>query len=218
MKKVISYSLWGNTPKYTVGAIRNVEIANRLFPEWESRFYCGTSVPQNIIDSLSDLGANIILMDSPGDWSGMFWRFSAISDPDVDVMISRDTDSRLGSREKAAVDEWLSSDKLFHIMRDHPEHNAPILGCMWGAKSPILQDIDYLMTSYVKGDFWQVDQNFLRDVVYPRVAYSSHVHDEFFEMKPYPTQRNGLEFIGQVFDENEETVLEHQELLKRKLQ
>ena len=63
----------------------------------------------------------------------MFWRFEPAGEEDVDVMISRDTDSRLNLREKFAVEEWLESDKGFHIMRDHPHHGYPVLGGMWGA-------------------------------------------------------------------------------------
>ena len=44
-------------------------------------------------------------MDEDGDWSGMFWRFHPCSEEDVDVVLSRDTDSRLTQREKDAVDE-----------------------------------------------------------------------------------------------------------------
>ena len=214
MKKVICYSLWGSDPKYTIGAIRNAEQIKDIYPVWVARFYCGTSVPSGITEQLAKLDAEIIMMDEPGNWSGMFWRFSAIADPEVDVMLSRDTDSRLTSREKAAVDEWLAGDKLFHIMRDHPWHNTQILGGMWGARKPILQDINYLMATYQKGDFWQVDQNFLKEVIVPRVAYSFCVHDEFFAKSPFPTKRNGLEFVGQVFNENEETVEEHLKVLQ----
>ena len=30
-------------------------------------------------------------------------------------------------REISAVNEWISSGQLFHVMRDHPEHKAVIL-------------------------------------------------------------------------------------------
>lgn len=217
MKKLICYSLWGTDPKYTIGAIRNAEQIKSIYPGWIARFYCGTSVPKKIIKQLIELDAEIVYMDVPGDWSGMFWRFEAIADNDCEVMLSRDTDSRLTAREFKAVDAWLQSDKLFHVMRDHPEHNTEILGGMWGAKKPILQDMIHLMKSYKKGDFWQVDQNFLREVIWPRVAYTTFTHDPFFSKIPFPTARNGLEFIGQVWDENENTVQEHLELLKKAL-
>ena len=37
-------------------------------------------------------------------------------------------------REIAAVQEWWQSEKSFHIMRDHPQHQTAILGGMWGIK------------------------------------------------------------------------------------
>ena len=44
-------------------------------------------------------------------------------DPSVEVMVSRDLDSRISSREQAVVEEWLDQSNLpFHIIRDHPGH------------------------------------------------------------------------------------------------
>jgi hypothetical protein len=143
-------------------------------------------------------------MDENGDWNGMFWRFYACED--ADVMISRDTDSRLSVREKLAVDEWLESDKDFHIMRDHPYHNALILGGMWGARNGILKDIISIINQYNKGNFWQVDQNFLREKIYPIIKDNSFIHDEFMKFenwsKSFPSERKNKEFVGDVFDSN----------------
>ena len=52
----------------------------------------------------------------------------------MDVYISRDLDSRVNSRERAAVGEWLNSTEDFHFMRDHPLHGTTILGSGWGSK------------------------------------------------------------------------------------
>lgn len=207
MIKTISFSLWGDNPKYTIGAIRNAEIAKELYPDWICRFYCGSSVPKEILTTLANNEkVEIIKMDEDGDWTGMFWRFLACEDSDI--MISRDTDSRLSLREKLAVDEWLMSDKDFHIMRDHPYHNAVILGGMWGCRNGILKNIRDDINEYSKGDFWQVDQNFLRDKIYPKVLYKSLIHDSFgkFESKSlkFPSERINQEFVGDVFNENDE--------------
>ena len=48
--------------------------------------------------------------------------------------MSRDLDSQFSEREQAAVQEWLQSNKAFHITRDHPAHKLPILGGCWGCK------------------------------------------------------------------------------------
>ena len=58
----------------------------------------------------------------------MFWRF-LFDDSSVDIFIVRDVDSRI-NKEESAVKEWLESDKLLHIMRDHPHHYYKILGGM----------------------------------------------------------------------------------------
>ena len=205
MKKVISFSLWGDNPKYTIGAIENAKLVNEIYEGWIGRFYCGKSVPENIIESLKNIpNTEVIMMDEDGNWTGMFWRFLACKD--CDVMVSRDTDSRLSLREKLAVDEWLESDKDFHIMRDHPYHTTEILGGMWGCRNNILKDIESEMSEYNKGDFWQVDQNFLREKIYPKVVQNSFVHDSFFSIEPnkklFPSERVNKEFVGDVFDEN----------------
>tara|TARA_R110000796_G_scaffold251311_1_gene382389 strand:- start:97 stop:735 length:639 start_codon:yes stop_codon:yes gene_type:complete len=206
-KKIIAFSLWGSDLKYTIGAIRNAELAKNIFPDWECHFYCGNDVPIDILNQLDSLGSTIIEMDGTS-WNGMFWRFFP-ADSD-DTMISRDTDSRLSVREHAAVQEWLSSDKDFHIIRDHPYHATEILGGMWGVRNGLLKGIKASIDNYDKGEFddkWQVDQNFLRDVIFPTVQDKSFVHDEFFEKKPFPNNapsRTNTDFIGQVYNQFDE--------------
>ena len=194
MKKVICFSLWGDNDKYTVGAVKNAKLAQQMYPEWMCRFYVGQSVPESILVQLKDQdNTEVVVMDEQGDWTGMFWRFLACSDDSVDVMLSRDTDCRITPREVAAVNEWLESDKLFHIMRDHRGHCTQIMGGMWGAKKGAVPYMEDLIKGYSKGNFWQVDQNFLRDEVYPLVVGSSFVHDEFHRFephaRPFPVQR-----------------------------
>ena len=205
MKKIISFSLWGTNPIYNIGAIKNSELAKTIYPDWVCRYYVGKSVPTEIIEKLNSFdNTEIILMDTDGDWTGMFWRFYPSSEDDVDVVIVRDCDSRLNEREKNAVDEWLESDKGFHIMRDHPYHGTKILGGMWGSKKGTITKMKPLIDEYVKGNFWQVDQFFLRDIIYPLIKNNCTVHDEFFDNKPFPSKRERNRFVGQAFNENDE--------------
>jgi protein O-GlcNAc transferase len=204
IEKIISFSLWGNNPKYTVGAIRNAELAKEIYPGWVCQFYVGEDVSEDVKNRLRDLDSRIITMNDTG-WNGMFWRFFAADS--LNTIISRDTDSRLSLREKAAVDEWLASDKDFHIMRDHPYHRTVILGGMWGCRNGILYGITKEISEYNKGFYdnkYQVDQNFLRECIYPLIKDRAIVHDEFFENKPFPRSRlNDRDFVGQVYNEHE---------------
>ena len=215
MKKIISFSLWGDNPIYTIGAIRNAELSKDIYPDWVCRYYIGKSSPKEIIEKLNSFdNTEVIEMESDGDWTGMFWRFYAAGDEDVDVVIVRDCDSRVNIREKEAVDEWLNSDKGFHIMRDHPYHTTEILGGMWGSKKGVVSNIKNLIDTYVKGNFWQVDQNFLKEQIYPQIKNNCLVHDEFFEKKPFPSKRPKNLFVGQAFKENDDFLhIEHIKLI-----
>lgn len=200
MKKVISYSLWGDSEGYLVGGIINADIALEEWPDWTCRFYIGDDVPNCIIEDLNKReNVEVILMEKTEGWNGMFWRFYPCSDSDVDVMISRDADSRLNIRDKAAVDEWLESDKDFHIIRDNCQHGMAICGGMWGARNGILKFMKESIDAYSQKESDNnhgIDQKFLRDSVYPVVCEKAFVHDDWFpnlmpheEKHPLPIQR-----------------------------
>lgn len=206
--KVISFSLWGTMPKYTVGAVRNAELARAIYPEWICRFHCGSEVPTEILDRLRAFpNAQVILRSEPGDWRGLFWRFEPASDPAVEVMISRDTDSRLGRRERAAVDAWLRSDAAFHVMRDHPQHETAILGGLWGARRGSVPEMMSLAGAWEQANRWGPDQDFLAERIAPRVRGSWLEHDPYFANRPFPTRRRGREFVGQPFDEEDRPLI-----------
>lgn len=216
MKKIISFSLWGDNPKYTIGAIKNAELIDKIYPTWIGRFYIGKTVPENIIKELEKFSnLELIKMNENGDWVGTFWRF--LSCEDSDIMLSRDTDSRLNLREKYAVDEWLNSDKNFHIMRDHPWHKTKILAGMWGSRNGILNGITKKINDYQKTNKYGVDQEFLKDVIYPLVINESIVHDSFFNFETFkrrfPTERNDKEFVGEIYDENNIRHSEHYKMI-----
>ena len=203
-RSVIAFSLWGAKPLYLVGALRNAELARTLYPGWTCRFYVGTSVPGPAVMALAaQPNVEVVAMDRPGDNRGMLWRCLAAADETVDVAIFRDADSRLSARERAAVDEWLAGERDVHLMRDHPWHAAAIMGGMWGVRRGALWDIRTLIAHHEPRDYFQSDQDLLRARVFPRVAGRAHVHDEFFDRRPFPVPRRGAEFVGQPFDEHD---------------
>lgn len=203
MKKVIAFSLWGTDPKYLVGAVKNTELAPVIYPGWEVRVFAGKDVPEATLVELTEKGAEVFVVDEPCGWTSTFWRFYPVFDETVDVLISRDADSRLNLREKAAVDEWLASDKNFHIMRDHPAHTTEILAGMWGAKKAAFGAFEVMKTYTRLENEKQADQIFLKEV-YKQIEWTAFVHDPFFSNKPFPTVRSEpTEFVGQVFDEHD---------------
>ena len=219
MIQILSLSLWGSSPKYTTGAVKNIELAPIIYPGWKVRLYLDKISFDIIKDEINkyDYVQSIICQDV-GNWNGMFWRFLPALEQDVDVMISRDCDSRISLREKLAVDEWLSSNKDFHIMRDHPFHNTVILGGMWGCRNQIFQKSNITFNPNEHESFWQVDQNFLREKVYPRVVDNCFIHDNYCHFgenncKHFPSERINKHFVGEIFDEFDNRHPDHYTLL-----
>ena len=222
MKKVLSFTLWGNNPIYTIGAIKNAQLAQQYYPDFECWFYIHTeTVPQNIVDELIAL-SNVKLIFKTGDLNTikpMMWRFEAIDDPDVEIMMSRDTDTRILLREKLAVDEWLNSNKLFHIMRDHPHHDSYILGGMFGTKkNPNIGLWSKWMHECIQEGNRDYDQTFLYNYIYPRIINDCIIHASFFKKEDfclnfpidYDTERN---FVGQYVYQDDTTSIYHNNIL-----
>jgi hypothetical protein len=210
MKKVISYSLFGDNPKYCIGLLRNLELSQIIFPEWVVYVYYNNTVPSSYL-SQYDKFQNCELIDMSNlDIPGMFWRFLPLEN--VERFICRDADSRLISRDKAAVDEWISENTDIHIMRDHDHHHYKILGGMWGLKPR--EDLLPLINNYLLNrnmDLFErmVDMEFLRDVIYPRYLGSSTIHVSLQKnkiednCKSFPTKMENFRFVGEIINEDE---------------
>ena len=208
---VVSFSLWGDKPKYTIGAIRNAELASSWYRGWTCRFYCDEeTVPEKILDTLDSMpNCEVVRMGASVEphWS-MFWRFYAAEDPSIDCVVFRDTDSRIGQREVMAVQEWISSGKGFHAMRDHPQHGTPLCGGMWGVRGGKLKEIRSMISNYyamglTKTALFGIDQDFLTHSVWSLAKEDVVQHDEFFAKVPFPLPRDSKHFVGQVYDEND---------------
>jgi hypothetical protein len=223
-KNVVAYSLWGDNPMYWIGALKNIDLANRLLSDFISRFYIDKNCKTELINTIKGKNVEVVLVDSKDSFHGMFWRFWASEDPEVDIFLSRDCDSRISEREVAAVNEWLKSDKDFHIMRDHPYHTVPILGGMWGCRNGILRDIKISkqIENWNKFSRKGIDQDFLGQVIYPYIRNKAMEHSEFGlrfggEIRPFPGQRKDYEFVGDVFDENDERHPEYWKIIKNNI-
>jgi len=208
---VISFSLWGNKDMYTKGAIRNATLASVFYRGWECRFYSDEdTVPNSVLEHLESMSnVKVIRMSVPKEphWS-MFWRFYAAENPNIDCVVFRDTDSRITQRESMAVQEWISTGKGYHAMRDHPQHGTPLCGGMWGVRGGKLSNIRSLIDAYyekglTKTALFGIDQDFLTHSVWPTAQTDVVEHDEFFAKKPFPLPRDPKHFVGQVYDEND---------------
>lgn len=212
--KVISYSLYGDNPIYTIGCIKNAHLKSKFFKEWEMWVYHNDSVPTHILKELEILGVRLINTNENNGFLGSLWRFRPIIESEVEYFISRDCDSRISLRDEISVNEWINSGKSFHIIREHPiGHGWVINAGMWGAKGGSIQNFSELIKNYLQinnrvGDK-TIDQCFLRDVIHPIIKNDLFLHDEFFNYEGIGTNikrdrdLDDFAFIGESIDEND---------------
>lgn len=193
-RNIVCFSLWGQNQKYTYTAVLNAKLVPEIYPGWTARFYADDSVPTDIIQALRDYGAQVIRVENDDrTYLKLFWRFLAASDVNLDYFVCRDCDSIVNKREKAAVDQWLGSGKRFHIMRDHPEHAELIMAGMWGGVAGLLPNLAGQAATYYEAhdSKWRwVDQDFLRDHVWPIIRQDCLSHDSQYlfgsDARPFP--------------------------------
>ena len=199
---IISFSLYGSDQKYIVGAIENAKLLQKFSAEWTAFFYCGQEISNITLKQLESLGSKVIVADAGWHENGMFWRFYPFGNEKFTRMIVRDVDSRISIRELDAVQEWVESGKLGHIMRDHPFHATEILGGMWGARYELGKHLDHIDSEKSYSKEKGQDQYFLRDRIYPTLVGDSLIHDSFFKheknSKKFRILRKGNEYVGEV--------------------
>jgi len=60
--KYLSFSLWGNSPIYNVGAIKNALLWKEIYSDWQMVVFYDNTVPNETIDELNKLG---VMRDHP---------------------------------------------------------------------------------------------------------------------------------------------------------
>lgn len=188
---VIAMSLFGDNPRYTVGAIENVRLAPRIYPGWRCRIYHDDTVPASILEALAGEGADLMRTSRDrGPYHGTFWRFRVWSDPGVRRFLIRDVDSRFNPREAVAVGEWVASGKAFHVMRDHLCHTFVIQAGMWGGMAGLLPDVDDTLARInMVCDNYFSDQIFLSSLIWPLIRPHLKSHDACYRIagsEPFP--------------------------------
>lgn len=170
-----------------------------------------------------------------GGIGGMFWRFLVAADRDVDRFIIRDSDSRLNPRERCAiateclsdclsecltkcheprstvrrlaVEEWIASGKRVHSIRDHPNHDRPLNGGMWGGVKAAVPDMASLIKNWNNRESYMGDLDFLNKMVWTRdnvrnsqISHDAYTCHKYPNAHPFPTRRPpDYQHVGQVF-------------------
>ena len=209
MKKIISFSLYNSLDKYNIGILKNIELQKTIYKDWEIWIYYDTTVNINFISKLKKY-KNIKLFNMSNSLlknHKMIWRFLPINDKNVYLFIVRDCDSRFTQREENAVLEWINSNKLIHVIRDHPNHKSKyIQGGMWGYKNylnyyNINNSLKFWIYKYKK-EYYFLDIYFIT-FIFKNFKDRMLVHDNWLRCKnsiKFKDKREKKEFVGLGFN------------------
>jgi hypothetical protein len=206
MSKNISYSLFGTSLKYYIGAEKNIELNNRFLPEWETVIYYHPSmVLIEYIDKLNSMGAkmidvtNITIGGKSSSSFPYFWRFLSFLNEGPTIV--RDLDSRVSKREVEYINNWLSSNCEYFIIRDHPWH-SPVPSGLFGIKNKI-SDFETHFNFFIKNSDlrWGTDQEILQE--YMNNINKDNVFYCGYDNSNYIVRDDKNFFIGMQIDEND---------------
>ncbi|CAF0887630.1 unnamed protein product [Brachionus calyciflorus] len=236
-QKVISYSLYGKDERYYKLIYDTAKKIEKIYPDHLIRIYHDESLDKSFMCDLECSQRHVDFCNIkklPLDTfnksnylnvdfiNSRMWRFLAVGDTFIDLVHNRDSDSTILQREKDSVDEWLKSDNIIHIMRDHPQHGTYILAGMWGFKTNLDRNLANLMYEQLvnktigkrynpdgKSLTKHSDQSFLSEFLYPKIRKKATIHDSYTclrykDSKPFPTRRLGQCHVGAVGNCNEE--------------
>jgi hypothetical protein len=207
---IISFSLYGDNPKYVIGAYKNIEICQQLVPEYIIKIFTNHKVTNS--DTIHKLSKyqNVMIVDPEHILPNvdvyafpMFWRF--LSFFDNEPSLSRDLDSRITSRELKYINSWNNlSNKNIFIIRDHPwQSNAP--GGLTGMKNLGLSFNDFYI-DFVRNNStgWGQDQ-----IMLDRFIQSYNLDNIYrceYNSYNYIPRDNKRFFIGIQLDENDNPI------------
>lgn len=139
MNKTVAFTLFGDNPKYIIGAEKNIAQLKEALPDWGIKIYMHDNrSEESTRENLRRLGAEIVditdlvIGETPSSHFPFFWRFLEFFNDDICIV--RDLDSRISNRELAYIQGWLDSGLDYFIIRDHPWH-SPVPAGLLGMKN-----------------------------------------------------------------------------------
>lgn len=195
MRKLISYSLYGNNPIYWLGLLNNIRVKPYVMPDWDIIVY----IEQNhfLIPILTELNIQLdICSNDLGGTFGSAWRFYAMDRTDAEYILFRDADSILTYRDAWGASQWIQSGKTLFKVKDFPTKSPLCAGC-FGIKGGVYPNIRPDVHSFIKvyGTSYSCDEAFLQATIWAK--YQNDCYTCGNDGEPFPKAiTTSLPFTG----------------------
>lgn len=220
MVKTFGFCLYGPyNPKYYIGLKENIQIINEKFPDFLTFVWLGNNVDkQKLIELVSTENlSNVRFLEvNLSDCKLTVFRFLSIDISGVEVVFSRDTDSRINERDEWCIKKFIDSPQLIHTIRDHKGHFDSMMGGLSAIKKEFITEhlgstlklqVDNYLTNF-QDAFYTYDQQFLNSHIYSQhknlllLHSTKNIYDDP-NYEEIPLEVNKKTFCGQVIDYDE---------------
>jgi hypothetical protein len=144
--KIFSFCIYGDDIKYYLGLRENIRLIREYFPEFHIFMYCGKFRLNKFLDSLkSEFPDNTHFIDTEKEGVlNTIYRYSPLLIEDVEIVVIRDTDSEINSRDRWIITDFLNeSDPKYsvQVIRDHYWHKSRIMGGLTLFKNSVKAEV-----------------------------------------------------------------------------
>ena len=159
----VSFSLFGTGLNYRKGALANVNVLQKIRPNWNVIIYHSEEIDLETLKKLKVNSKITLVKKSRRGYDALLWRYIPFYELNDSIVIVRDCDSIITEREVLLLEEWLDTNYPFHIIRDHLHHSELIMAGLFSGSTKyfprnlkLFQQINYM-------DRW-TDQEKLREL------------------------------------------------------
>jgi len=186
MVNVFSFCLYGpENPIYYRGMLENIVLIGMFYPQWKVYVYIAPDVTEEMRSTLRACSSVVLRETGVLGAPNMIHRFYAIDEPGVDLMLVRDADSRVHWKDRWAINQFLESKSIAHMIRDNLSHKVEMCGGLWGIRKSAGLNMHALYEEFKTRTVESKaahDQDFLIYMVYPRIASRMLVHYSFDDL------------------------------------
>lgn len=187
---IISYSLYGNNPKYYNYLDDIIDYVNNHLTNWVIRIYLHDQVDKILIDKLEKKNIQLYLVHDNlikhGNSAGMFWRFLPLCE-DKNVIIKDIDDIFDAFNNKNFINKFFNNNNNYKIKYNsaYPWPTNHIQGKNFYKKKDYKIPLEEKeIINYFHRTTFGVDEIFLSKVLYPRldknvVQKNNHLHKLF---------------------------------------
>jgi hypothetical protein len=185
-KIIISFCLYGNSDRYYLPLLSNLSyIKNYHSDKFKAVINLSEDYSNSKIKELKKFDCEIIMFKN--DLSATEKRLFRLNPALLNLGAAcfvRDSDSEFGKKDIALINDFMASSSQYQIIRDHPNHQMPILAGLWGIKRSSYMSIREIWSlaqrhRLFRTDAYRSDEIILADVFYPRTIKKTLVYSDF---------------------------------------